>query len=57
MFRTMSIGGCNMFEWYMWRRFENSGKIEDYLLYCEEKACPEERTQQPVDSGERAANL
>lgn len=27
-----------MFDCYMWNKFELSGKIEDYLVYCEEKA-------------------
>ena len=26
-----------MFDCYMWNKFELSGSIEDYLVYCEEK--------------------
>lgn len=57
MIRTISIGGCDMFDWYMWHQFEHSGKVEDYLVYCEEKMHTGESPQQPVTSGEQAVNL
>ena len=46
-----------MFDCYFWNMFESSGKIEDYLAYCEEKPCPEESEQPTALPSGQAANL